>query len=226
MSQQAYIFIGPPGSGKGTLSRLCIDSFGWVQLSTGNLCRKHIAEQTDLGKQIDFIIKSGKLINDQLITDMVDCWLNEVVETHTTLILDGFPRTIEQVKLFLQMVHDKYPQLELRFVRLLIADEMAIDRLISRYVCSNRACQAVFSANADSGLGSKESMVCDYCGSVLCKRPDDAETQVMQTRLQVYRKHEQAMLDYLQEMHMPIEAFEADMPVEDMFNGFVKAMIR
>ena len=66
--KQVYIFVGPPGAGKGSLSRYVLKSLGWVQLSTGNLCRKHIAEQTSIGKEIDFAIKSGKLISDNLIT--------------------------------------------------------------------------------------------------------------------------------------------------------------
>ena len=58
------------------------------------LCRKHIAEQTEIGKQIDFAIKSGKLISDSLITDMVDDWFHENIEMTDTVILDGFPRTV------------------------------------------------------------------------------------------------------------------------------------
>jgi adenylate kinase len=196
-----------------------------LQLSTGNLCRKHIAEQTDIGKQIDFIIKSGKLIDDQLMTDMVDCWLEEVTTTNTTLILDGFPRTVEQVKRFVEMTNSKYPQLEVQVIRLLISDDVAIDRVVTRYVCSNRACQAVFSAKNDSGLGSKKEMVCDYCGSLLGKRTDDTE-QVMHNRLQVYRKHESDMLACLQKAHIPVVEFTGEMPIEDVFNTFVDAVIR
>ena len=69
MNQQVrdvFIFIGPPGAGKGSLSSLCVNHFEWLQISTGNLCRKHIAEQTKIGKEIDLIIKSGKLINDTI----------------------------------------------------------------------------------------------------------------------------------------------------------------
>ena len=65
-----FIFLGPPGSGKGSLSQFCVKRLGWQQLSTGNLCREHIARQTEIGKQIDFAIKSGKLISDSLIIEM------------------------------------------------------------------------------------------------------------------------------------------------------------
>jgi adenylate kinase len=225
VSQAAYIFLGPPGSGKGTLSKLCVETFGWLQLSTGNLCRKHIAEQTDIGKQIDFIIKSGKLIDDQLITDMVDCWLEEVVKTGSTLILDGFPRTVDQAQRFIQMTNRKYPELRVQIIRLLISDDAAIDRVVSRFVCSNKACQAVFSAKSDSGLVAKRDLTCDYCGSPLCRRSDDTEI-VMRNRLQVYRKHEQDMLNCLLDAQTPIKEFQAEVPIEDMFNSFINAVMR
>ena len=69
------VLFGPPGSGKGTLSGLCVKELGWVQISTGNLCRKHIADNTKIGQEIDFAIKSGKLISDALIIEMVKDWL-------------------------------------------------------------------------------------------------------------------------------------------------------
>lgn len=108
MSQQAFIFMGPPGSGKGSLSKLCKTYWGWQQLSTGNLCRKHISEDTQIGKEIDFIIKSGKLISDELIASMVDAWLTDVVGKEYSLILDGYPRNFTQAQDLLRLIQDKY----------------------------------------------------------------------------------------------------------------------
>src|SRR5438105_2140053 len=98
-----FIFLGPPGSGKGSVSRLCIKDLGWVQLSTGNLCRKHIAKQTEIGKEIDFAIKSGKLVSDDLITNMVLEWFQKDFDDSHTVILDGYPRTIMQAQAFTKL---------------------------------------------------------------------------------------------------------------------------
>ncbi|TET07002.1 hypothetical protein E3J79_00195 [Candidatus Dependentiae bacterium] len=68
---EIYLFIGPPGSGKGSLAQKCIRELGWKKFSTGNECRKHVSEQTEIGKEIDFAIKSGKLITDELVIAMV-----------------------------------------------------------------------------------------------------------------------------------------------------------
>ena len=108
------IFLGPPGSGKGSLSNLAIKNMGFNQISTGNLCRHHIANATDIGKQIDVIIKAGKLISDELITNMVFDWLGQQVDKFSPIILDGYPRTVNQaialeafVKEFINLVAKK-----------------------------------------------------------------------------------------------------------------------
>ena len=97
-NQQLVIFIGPPGAGKGSISQLCVQAFGWKQLSTGYLCRKHINEQTEIGKEIDFSIKSGKLVSDRLIVTLVEQWLADPSQHESPIILDGFPRNIAQAE--------------------------------------------------------------------------------------------------------------------------------
>src|SRR5437870_4418018 len=97
--RKIYIFIGPPGAGKGTLAQLCASRMGWIQCSTGDLCRKHVAEQSPLGMQIDLLIKSGKLISDELVIEMVEEWLHKNLYAYEHIIFDGFPRTRVQAEL-------------------------------------------------------------------------------------------------------------------------------
>ena len=221
--QRAYIFIGPPGSGKGSLSKLCIDQFGWTQLSTGNLCRMHIADRTEIGKQIDFTIKSGKLISDELITNMVDEWLAQMVQGMNSFILDGFPRNLQQAQSLFSLVEQKYPLLELSVIRFVIPDETAIDRICNRYICQNKSCQAVYSANAQSGLAPQNEMACDRCDSVLGRREDDTRETVV-NRLKMYRDFETDMLDSLQEKN---KLFEVDVnrSINEIFETFKETVI-
>lgn len=221
--QQAYIFIGPPGSGKGSLSKLCIQQFGWTQLSTGNLCRMHIADKTEIGKQIDFTIKSGKLISDELITDMVDEWLGQVVQEERSIILDGFPRNLKQAKSLFTLIEQKYCNLAVKVVRFIIPDELAIDRICNRFICQNKACQAVYSANAQSGLAPKKEMECDLCYSPLGRRSDDTRDTVM-NRLKTYRDFETDMLSCLQAENSLLEV-DVDRSLDEIFETFKTSVI-
>ena len=221
---QAYILIGPPGSGKGTLSKRCIEQFGWKQLSTGNLCRMHVAQQTDIGKQIDLHLKAGKLMSDDLIARMVDAWLQEVMVEKKPIILDGFPRTAKQAEKLHELTKEKYPKLQLSVIRFIISDEAAVDRICNRFICNNTDCQAVFSGSAHSGLGSKLSMKCDMCGAALSKREDDVP-EVIKGRLKTYRKYEQHMLDYFVESKQPLHEFEVERPFNEIFKNFVASVV-
>jgi adenylate kinase len=217
VTKQAYIFIGPPGSGKGSLSKLCTFDMGWQQLSTGNLCRKHISEQTSIGKEIDFIIRSGKLISDDIVGNMVDQWLAESMHGDFSLILDGFPRNVVQAHNLLRMVNEKYKALKIKVVRFIISDEVAIDRICNRYICQNHECQTVYSGDMLSGLGPKNGLACDHCSFPLGKRGDD-DRETVKNRLKVYRAFEQDMLACLNQ-HECIEV-NVERPLREIFETF------
>ena len=213
------VFIGPPGSGKGSLSELCVKKLGWVQLSTGNLCRKHIAEQTDIGKQIDFAIKSGKLVSDSLITVMVADWFAENVGNAETVILDGFPRTVAQADALQNILNERFLGVNLHVIRLKISDTRVVERLCNRYTCSNKACQAVYSLISNSTMAPKSGMVCDACSCPLIRRADDEE-EAIKNRLQVYHKHEQGLLAFYDGIRQPIKQFSVEKSIEDVFEDF------
>ncbi|MDZ4153972.1 adenylate kinase family protein, partial [Methylicorpusculum sp.] len=118
-----FLFIGPPGSGKGTLADACVKSLNWKQLSTGNLCRQHIAEQTEIGKHIDFAIKSGKLVSDSLIVAMVHDWFSRYLAEHNTVILDGFPRTVPQAQELSALLEQSFSAAQLQIIQLAVSDE-------------------------------------------------------------------------------------------------------
>ena len=193
MIQDVFIFLGPPGAGKGSLSRLCVKNLGWKQLSTGDLCRKHIQEATLLGKEIDFAIKSGKLVSDSLITEMVIDWLKNQ-HNGTPVIFDGFPRTLAQAESLEQIIRKTLPSLKLHVVCFDLDDGVIINRLINRFICTNKNCQAVYSI-LNKDLSPKLTMTCDECGSHLGRRKDD-ELEAIKERLKIYHEHKQSLLDF------------------------------
>ena len=177
-----FSFFGPPGSGKGTLAQLLEKKHGFEVLSTGNLCRREIAQGTELGKTIDSLLKNGQLIPDELISSLVLSWLEERSD-NSFVVLDGFPRTRAQAELFKE---------QFTVVFFEISRETIIKRLSSRRTCSNKDCQAVYSlVSAPPKIEGK----CDICGSAVTSRLDD-EPAVISQRLAVYKQHEAALLDY------------------------------
>ena len=219
-STKAYIFFGPPGSGKGTLARICQEKFGWVQLSTGDLFRKHISEGTELGKQIDFAIKSGRLVDDKVVTKMVEQWIQEHVAKDRGFIFDGFPRTLGQAELFLKLIKEKFAQFKMQLIKFEISDQIVIDRLSSRRVCQKSSCQAIYSAKKDSSRKSKVDGVCDLCEGPLIQRNDD-QPETIKTRLLIYQQHAQPLFDYYDKEGFEKIVVKANQPLEKVLEDFV-----
>ncbi len=214
--RQIVIFLGAPGSGKGTLSRMCVDRLGWKQLSTGDLCRQHVQEGTDIGKEIDFTIKSGKLVRDSLIIEMVAQWLfTQVSGVDQTVILDGFPRTVVQAESFMKMINDSFSHVVVKVYQLVVKDSEIINRLSSRIVCSNKECQAIYS---ERGLNQDVIHIkkCNICHYDLIKRNDDAVDKI-HTRLDNYHYHIGALLKYYQTIGIAIIDIDGNASTENVF---------
>jgi len=221
--RDVFIFMGPPGAGKGSLSSLCVSHFGWLQISTGNLCRKHIAEQTKIGKEIDLILKSGKLINDDLVTSMVFEWFNENADKSSGVIFDGYPRTVAQAQAFDAMLKAKFPTVRVRVVLFDLTDDIVVNRLCSRYVCQNKDCQAVYSLSSDSDLVSSERAVCGLCSGILGRRDDDSEIAVRK-RLDIYHRHEQQLIAFYRDNNSEIVELDASKQLSQVFGEFVQVV--
>jgi len=223
LAKNVFVFIGPPGAGKGALSSLCVNKLGWKQVSTGNLCRRHIAQKTEIGKKIDEAIQAGKLVSDQLITSMVEAQFAQMGQEDYTIILDGYPRTIAQAQELSNLLKNKLPDLTLNVVKMDISDQRVIDRLVNRFVCENKDCQAVYSMAKGSNLSPKNDTKCDMCGSNLIRRSDDDLKAILE-RLKVYHQHEQGLLDFYSSMGQEIKEINAASPLDAVFEDFKYTM--
>lgn len=177
------IFLGPPGAGKGTIAKKIEESLGLPQISTGDLFRKHIAEETTLGKQVKSILSSGELVPDSLTTAMVKERLKEA-DCAQGVILDGYPRTIQQAE---DLATFAQVDVVLNFV---IQEESVIKRLSGRRVAkgSGKIYHVLYNPPKQEGL-------CDISGEPLIQRDDDKEDAIV-NRLKVYEKQTEPLINY------------------------------
>ncbi|MBE6352262.1 MAG: adenylate kinase [Treponema sp.] len=181
-----FIFLGPPGAGKGSLAVKVAADYNIPHISTGDIFRANIKNQTELGKKVDAIIKSGGLVSDEITCELVKDRLSQD-DAKNGFILDGFPRTIPQAEMFTAICPD------VKVVNFEIADEIVIKRLSTRRVC--KACGANFNILT---LPPKVEGVCDKCEGELFQRDDDKQESILH-RMDVYREQTEPLINFYKE---------------------------
>lgn len=171
------ILFGAPGAGKGTVAQHLLDNYGVVHFSTGNLLRNEVKSGTSIGKEVEAILSSGKLVGDDVVNRVVESNLQKALSGNDVVLLDGYPRTVEQAK-FLDAIDAGSLKSSIRVLELDVNHEVVVSRIAGRVVCSK--CGATFSSSQING-----STVCSRCGGELIKRADDSE-EVVRRRLQEY----------------------------------------
>lgn len=216
-----FILLGPPGSGKGTLSSLCVQNFGWLSLSTGNLCRDNIALGTELGQKIKRFIEQGLLVPDEIIADMVADWLLSQQNLSQGILFDGYPRTKVQAEILYNLLQTKLQSFNVVLVRVVIDPALLVNRVVNRVICSNKNCAKVYSLLSSDAPGSKPSMKCDDCGFELVRRVDDT-AQSLEQRLRVYFQHEEDIIEFYRSKGMSVCSLNGDQTIQNVFEDFKK----
>ena len=197
------IFLGPPGAGKGTMAFKAKEHYSIPHISTGDLFRAAIKNQTELGKQVKSILDKGDLVPDELTTAMVRERL-EQDDTKNGYILDGFPRTIPQAESLKEFTSiDKV-------VNFTIPEDEVIRRLSGRRVC--RSCGESFHIEF---IPPRKDGVCDKCSGELYTRDDD-KIEAIKNRLSVYDKSTAPLIEFYQNEGSLIDVDSSQKP-EDVF---------
>ncbi len=184
------ILLGPPGAGKGTQAKMLVDRYHIPQVSTGDLLRAEIANQTELGKKAQTFVQSGGLVPDELVMSMLLQRIQQA-DCRQGFILDGFPRTVKQAENLEKSLNDKGEKI-VGVLCVQVPDESLLERLTGRRIC--RGCSASFHVTFSP---PKKDGVCDHCQGELYQRKDDSR-EVIANRLKVYHEQTSPLIQFYQ----------------------------
>jgi adenylate kinase len=184
------ILLGPPGAGKGTQAQKIVDRYRLPQISTGDILRAAVKEETPLGSKAKAFMDQGKLVPDEVVVGIIDERLR-TRDCDDGFILDGFPRTIAQAEA-LQPILAKTGKKIDHVINIEVGMEELVRRLTGRRTC--RDCGAMFHVESHP---PRRDGICDRCGGQLYQRQDDKE-ETIRTRLKEYERQTAPLIEYYQ----------------------------
>lgn len=207
------ILLGPPGAGKGTQAKVLAEKLGLAHISTGDILRQNIAENSDLGRHAKEFVNQGTLVPDELVTSMLIQRIYQP-DTKDGFILDGYPRNINQAKTLDTLLKQRNMQIDL-VIYLDTSLKVIIQRLSGRLVCER--CGINFHIK---NMPPEKEGVCDYCGARLYQRTDDKE-ETIRARLAIYKKESQPLIRYYAQEHK-LHRLNADNEAEIVLNKIIR----
>lgn len=206
------VFLGPPGSGKGTISKIISNEFKYHHISTGDLFRENILNSTTLGKEIKKIVEKGELVPDLITIKIVKNKI-KAIEKNDNFILDGFPRNICQAEAL-----DKFLP-NVKIINFLINEKLVIKRLSGRRIC--KFCNNIFNIYT---LATKKNGICDVCGGDLYQREDDKE-ECLKTRLKEYKLQTQPLIEFYSKCSR-LNNVDASVEIDEIRKKIIKIMLK
>ncbi len=207
------ILLGPPGAGKGTHAVPLSERVGIPHISTGDLFRMHIRNETSLGVQAKSYMDRGNLVPDELVLDMLFERVGKK-DCANGYILDGFPRTLAQAKALDQRVGF----CDLVVLNFQLDDMAIIERITGRLACKD--CGRPYHKTFDP---PQKEMVCNGCSGLLCQRDDDHE-EIIRKRLEIYRAQTQPLIEYYAQQKEVLRMIESKNSKEQVFSDCIKAL--
>lgn len=182
------ILLGPPGAGKGTQAETIVNEFKVPHVSTGDMFRKNIKEETELGKQVKAYLDKGMLVPDQLTVEIVKDRILQA-DCSNGFLLDGFPRTIEQANALDKVLSETGQKLDY-VINIQVDPKLLVERAVGRRICKDCGQTYHLTFNKPNKEG-----ICDKCGGELYQRKDDTEETVA-NRINVYQEQTQPLIEY------------------------------
>lgn len=209
------VLLGPPGSGKGTQAKFIVDKYDVLHISTGDIFRKNIKEETPLGVKAKAFIDKGQLVPDELTIEIVEDRLKQD-DCKNGFMLDGFPRTVAQAEALSKVLDSLGTSLD-HVLNINVSDGKLIDRLTGRRVCLT--CGGSFHVEFNP---PKQEGVCDYCSKEIIQRADD-NVETVSSRLEVYEAQTKPLIEFYEKRGL-LRNIKGEQNMEDVFSDIVKEL--
>jgi len=209
------VLLGPPGAGKGTQAIRIADHFGIPHISTGDIFRRAVAQETALGLEAKGYMNRGELVPDEVVIGIVRQRLEEP-DCADGFLLDGFPRTLPQAEALTEALAESGRALD-KVLNIEVERDDLLKRLTGRRTC--RGCGKVYHLIFDPPRSREE---CDVCGGQLWQRDDDSEATVL-NRLKVYEDQTAPLIDFYGDRGLLV-TIDGSRPVEAVFGGIEEVL--
>lgn len=203
------ILLGPPGAGKGTQAKMLRDKFQIPQVSTGDILRQAVKDNTELGARAKTVMDAGQLVPDDVVISLIKERIR-LEDCNSGFILDGFPRNIAQAEKLSENLVEMSLKID-HVIDLEVDEGEVVERLTGRSTCSD--CGAMFH---QISRPPKVPGVCDGCGGKLAQRPDD-NRETIQERLKVYLESTAPLKEFYKKQGN-LKTVEAKGSVEEIFS--------
>ena len=181
------VLLGLPGAGKGTQARMICEDFGFTHLASGDMFRKEVKKETDLGKKAEKYLEKGELVPDKIAIKLIE---KRVKNTkNEDFVFDGFPRNKKQAKALTKLLRKTGEKINL-CIYLQVAENELIRRISGRVICSD--CGKVYNVNTNPPAQSGK---CNNCGETLYQRKDD-QKEIVKKRIEKSKKRMEKVKDY------------------------------
>ena len=209
------ILLGPPGAGKGTQASSIVAEYGITHISTGDIFRHNIKNETELGKKVKSYLDKGQLVPDELTIDLVWDRLSKD-DCKKGFLLDGFPRTINQAEALQKGLEERVLKID-KVINIDVDKNILVKRLSGRRVCKN--CGETY--HIDNKPTLKDG-VCDKCSGEVIQRADDNEKTVLD-RIEVYEKQTFPLIDFYKNLGL-ILTVDGTLSIEDVFSQIKESL--
>ena len=210
------LIIGAPGAGKGTMSELILENYELVHVSTGDMLRQAVKDETAVGLKAQEYMNKGELVPDEIIHDIIVERFSKDDINESGFLFDGYPRTKNQAIDLDEILKQLGKKIDC-VINLDIKDEELIKRITGRRICPT--CGEIYNIYY---LPSKKEGVCDKCGDNLIQRKDD-NLESLNVRLAEYHKNTQPVIEYYEGFDL-VRHVDASKSIEKVFED-VKAII-